>query len=685
METLPPTLNLLFRSSLESAPSFRSPRVSLLRRFFIGCRFVASAAGGFCAGNRREEGPSLKFSPSAFPISEGTNGYICSWILSSCCYGGTISICKPRIWKIVIRGGDTVVDATCGNGYDTIALLKLVADDSRRGCVHGLDIQSSALENTCYLLRESVAEKQRELVKLHLLCHSRMEDILPKDAAVRLIAFNLGYLPAGDKAIITKPHTTLFALQAASRIIASGGLISIVIYIGHPGGRFSKPSRSADLKERHVVRLISSSPPLQNSQTVNMSSAAGSGLWKRPASSSFRTPPPSSVAGGPLRLDIDQPPRSQPVLQALSFAFVLAFAALQLLPATHFRHPADPSRSWMPFSSKTNTSTLTKSKDPLMERLSNAENHDVEIGRINVVSWMDCLDLRMLAVLANSTLSSSSEDVKLSYYKLKVLFPDSNLDLFGSEVKWLCHFAALHCRVLRLDSDHGRIEELFDFDLGPYAIAATEDCSRRLSDYVNIDILNAIRRTAAKTWISEKLYDKDSCVPDLSLFLVNVANLDKNFLESIRWWNQVLDLKHERNNPVNAVIAVALYNKYYKLPDAWKLVDSRTASSEAKNIRQVQIKRKVQIHSSRKLSWNESSVIDKAIKKNRTKEEYLGLGYVSSVVNYIMGPKKGRVGEDRANNEIRNFHSVMECLRFARQKALEATDLSLNSSCVAAN
>ncbi|KAI0527151.1 hypothetical protein KFK09_002749 [Dendrobium nobile] len=354
-----------------------------------------------------------------------------------------------------------------------------------------------------------------------------------------------------------------------------------------------------------------------------MSSAAGSGLWKRPASSSFRTPPPSSGAGGPLRLDIDQPPRSQPVLQALSFAFVLAFAALQLLPATHFRHPADPSRSWMPFSSKPNTATLTKAKDPLMERLSNAENHDVEIGRINVVTWMDCLDLRMLAVLANSTLSSSrlsehvyfsffvpeSEDVKLSYYKLKVLFPDSNLDLFGqNEVKAKLTTAAPEWESFGLSINElasfiipstkpsltkfafvspgtimkGRIEELFDFDLGPYAIAATEDCSRRLSDYVNIDILNAIRRTAAKTWISEKLYDKDSCVPDLSLFLVNVTNLDKNFLESILWWNQVLDLKHERNNPVNIVIAVALYNKYYKLPAAWKLVDSRTASSEAK-------------------------------------------------------------------------------------------------------
>ncbi|KAL0926528.1 hypothetical protein M5K25_002768 [Dendrobium thyrsiflorum] len=70
METLSPILNLLFRSSLKSAPSFRSPCVSLLRRFSIGCRFVASAAGGFWSGARREEGPSLEVLASAFPISE---------------------------------------------------------------------------------------------------------------------------------------------------------------------------------------------------------------------------------------------------------------------------------------------------------------------------------------------------------------------------------------------------------------------------------------------------------------------------------------------------------------------------------------------------------------------------------------------------------------------------------------
>nr|CAB3464757.1 unnamed protein product [Digitaria exilis] len=78
---------------------------------------------------------------------------------------------------------------------------------------------------------------ERELVKLFAICHSRMEDIVPKDAPVRLVAFNLGYLPGGDKTLITVPRTTELALEAASRILSSGGLISILVYIGHEGGR----------------------------------------------------------------------------------------------------------------------------------------------------------------------------------------------------------------------------------------------------------------------------------------------------------------------------------------------------------------------------------------------------------------------------------------------------------------
>lgn len=61
-----------------------------------------------------------------------------------------------RVWKHVVQKGDTVVDATCGNGYDTLAMLKMVADGSGRGCVYGMDIQKDALENTSSLLNESV-------------------------------------------------------------------------------------------------------------------------------------------------------------------------------------------------------------------------------------------------------------------------------------------------------------------------------------------------------------------------------------------------------------------------------------------------------------------------------------------------------------------------------------------------
>ena len=61
-----------------------------------------------------------------------------------------------RVWKHVVQKGDTVVDATCGNGYDTLEMLKMVADGSGRGCVYGMDIQKDALENTTSLLNESV-------------------------------------------------------------------------------------------------------------------------------------------------------------------------------------------------------------------------------------------------------------------------------------------------------------------------------------------------------------------------------------------------------------------------------------------------------------------------------------------------------------------------------------------------
>lgn len=59
----------------------------------------------------------------------------------------------------MVRRGDTVVDATCGNGHDTLEMVKLVADESGKGGggrVYGMDIQKDALANTRQMLSESL-------------------------------------------------------------------------------------------------------------------------------------------------------------------------------------------------------------------------------------------------------------------------------------------------------------------------------------------------------------------------------------------------------------------------------------------------------------------------------------------------------------------------------------------------
>lgn len=63
-----------------------------------------------------------------------------------------------RLWKHVLRKGDVVIDATCGNGHDTLALLRMVADETGGGgCVYAMDIQKVALESTSVLLSQSLS------------------------------------------------------------------------------------------------------------------------------------------------------------------------------------------------------------------------------------------------------------------------------------------------------------------------------------------------------------------------------------------------------------------------------------------------------------------------------------------------------------------------------------------------
>lgn len=127
-----------------------------------------------------------------------------------------------------VRPGDTVVDATAGNGHDTLFLAKLTGPEGR---VHAFDIQKKALENTGALLAENGLEQR---VSLHLDSHKNMP--VHVSGLVKAIMFNLGYLPGGEQEVATVPAETVGALNGSLGILAKGGIISVATYSGHQGG-----------------------------------------------------------------------------------------------------------------------------------------------------------------------------------------------------------------------------------------------------------------------------------------------------------------------------------------------------------------------------------------------------------------------------------------------------------------
>lgn len=124
------------------------------------------------------------------------------------------------------------IDATVGNGYDTLFLAHQVGPT---GTVYGFDIQDAALNSATTRLKSAGLLNR---VKLIQACHANMADHIDPHqyGQINTVMFNLGYLPGHDKAVITRTDTTLAALDAALGLIVIGGTISIIAYPGHTGG-----------------------------------------------------------------------------------------------------------------------------------------------------------------------------------------------------------------------------------------------------------------------------------------------------------------------------------------------------------------------------------------------------------------------------------------------------------------
>ncbi len=137
-------------------------------------------------------------------------------------------------WSKLLKPGDRAIDATCGNGHDTLKLCQLALCQSE-GEIYALDRQSEAIENTKAYLNQNLLPSQIEHIHLILGCHSQFPaSITP--TSIKLIVYNLGYLPGGDKAETTETSTTLLSLQEALNLVVPGGAISVTCYPGHLEG-----------------------------------------------------------------------------------------------------------------------------------------------------------------------------------------------------------------------------------------------------------------------------------------------------------------------------------------------------------------------------------------------------------------------------------------------------------------
>lgn len=160
-----------------------------------------------------------------------------------------------QLLEKALSPGDFAVDATLGNGHDTLFLARLIGES---GMVYGFDIQEEAVLNTQKRLED---QQLADRVTLFHKGHENIINCVPQSQHGRIKAaiFNLGYLPGGDKSIVTTPSTTISAIEQLLEIMAPEGIIVLVIYHGHQEGEIERDAllpfvKQLEQKDVHVLQ-----------------------------------------------------------------------------------------------------------------------------------------------------------------------------------------------------------------------------------------------------------------------------------------------------------------------------------------------------------------------------------------------------------------------------------------------
>ncbi len=151
-------------------------------------------------------------------------------------------------WQRIVCDNDTVIDATCGNGKDSLRLA-LLLQNKKNTNLFCVDIQEKAINNTKKILQED-APSFFSHVSFFLGSHENISSITQKKC--KLIVYNLGYLPGGDKTITTQSNSTIKSISSALSVLTNGGALSITCYPGHEEGK---------IEETAIYKLVSSLDP----------------------------------------------------------------------------------------------------------------------------------------------------------------------------------------------------------------------------------------------------------------------------------------------------------------------------------------------------------------------------------------------------------------------------------------
>jgi predicted methyltransferase len=165
-----------------------------------------------------------------------------------------------------LHEGGQAIDATAGNGYDTLFLAKQVGSS---GKVIAIDIQDCAIRSTREKLESAdLIDRVKLVTDDHAAALGKL--IVNDHEKVAAITFNLGYLPGSDKSIQTRTESTEEALAASIQLLSPGGYLCVIAYRGHAGGTAEAMTVEAFMRksqtEGHAVDSYepesSNSPPI---------------------------------------------------------------------------------------------------------------------------------------------------------------------------------------------------------------------------------------------------------------------------------------------------------------------------------------------------------------------------------------------------------------------------------------